>query len=322
MNTCQLQEEMARNKQFHPDHEPLRHHASLQLQHKKITGPFSFLNPTRASFQHANPSTVSPEDYHDQDVHNTGGTLWERDDDEKANQPSSNVEFKWTSRNNRKGRHAITVTPQSKEHPEANCLTPRSSLHWRRILHVLWLMLTHYPVWDVSWCVAYIFTLGSVVWVINGFFAFLPDIRPDLTFHNEVLVGGGVTAFIGATIFEIGSILLLLEAVNQNQEGCFGWALEQVFMEHQEHSDYPGKQEMWKAMPDENACTHHHANKHNFVGGPASRTSADPSDLEKGKDGSEKSWIWWPSWYEIMTHYAHGMHQLTNHNLLRSDVYI
>ena len=83
-------------------------------------------------------------------------------------------------------------------------------------------MMTQYPFWDVSWLVATIFTLGSVVWVINAFFSYLPLAQPSTSFKNEVLVGGGISAFVGATIFEIGSILLMLEAINENQTGCFG----------------------------------------------------------------------------------------------------
>jgi len=29
-------------------------------------------------------------------------------------------------------------------------------------------MFTQYPVWDISWLVAYIFVWGSIVWIINA----------------------------------------------------------------------------------------------------------------------------------------------------------
>lgn len=64
-------------------------------------------------------------------------------------------------------------------------------------------MLTYYPVWDISYDVAYIFTLGSVIWVINAFFVYLPLVQPSTEIRNEGLYGGGITAFIGATVFEI-----------------------------------------------------------------------------------------------------------------------
>ena len=83
-------------------------------------------------------------------------------------------------------------------------------------------MTKQYPYWDVSWLVATIFTLGSLIWVINAFFVYLPLTQPSTLFNNEILLGGGVSAFVGATIFEIGSVLLMIEALNENQAGCFG----------------------------------------------------------------------------------------------------
>ena len=93
-------------------------------------------------------------------------------------------------------------------------------------------MTMQYPYWDVSWLVATIFTLGSVVWVINAFFSYLPLAQPGTSFNNEVLVGGGISAFIGATIFEIGSVLLMIEAVNENRSGCFGMCTPKQTHDH------------------------------------------------------------------------------------------
>ena len=39
-------------------------------------------------------------------------------------------------------------------------------------------------------------------------------------------MNGGWTAWVGAMIFEVGSMLLLLEAVNEDRPGCFGWVLQ------------------------------------------------------------------------------------------------
>jgi hypothetical protein len=61
-----------------------------------------------------------------------------------------------------------------------------------------------------------------MIWVLNAMFVFLPFTNPGSAFSGEALYGGGITAFIGATVFEIGSILLMLEAVNENRVGCFG----------------------------------------------------------------------------------------------------
>lgn len=159
-------------------------------------------------------------------------------------------------------------------------------------------MVSKYPVWDISYDVATIFTFGSVIWVINAFFVWLPLVRPDTEFKNEELYGGGITAFIGATIFEIGSFLLMAEAVNENRTGCFGWALERAFSEDRETGS-----QVVRICPSKSTCTHHHSNKRNFVGkGNAGRSSPASTADEDGK-----SWIWFPSKTEIQTHYIHEL---------------
>lgn len=144
---------MARNKHFHPEREPLRHDASLNIIDHKLDGPFSFLNPTQARYQHQYTPKAAADSPGDGDGKNA------------RSQPASSVTFKWRSRDNRKGRHAIAVKPPEKADAGVVYAAPRPTTHWREILHVMWKMLVCYPVWDVSWWVAYIFTWGSVVWV-------------------------------------------------------------------------------------------------------------------------------------------------------------
>ena len=116
-------------------------------------------------------------------------------------------------------------------------------------------MFSTYPYWDVSYLVAIVFTLGSVVWCINAFFVWLPLQDPATEFNDEINSGGGITAFIGATVFEFGSILLMIEAVNENRADCFGWALEEALEE----------KGLMRLKPSED-CKHHHRNKGNLVG--------------------------------------------------------
>ncbi|KAF2828447.1 hypothetical protein CC86DRAFT_287588 [Ophiobolus disseminans] len=166
-------------------------------------------------------------------------------------------------------------------------------------MHNVWRMLTYYPVWDVSFDVAYVFTIGSVIWVINAFFVWLPLVRPDSEFENEELYGGGITAFIGATVFEIGSILLMAEAVNENRTGCFGWALDRALSEEREGEPALG------LRPSKSHCTHHHVNKRNLVGSGSetgSKTNAEPDT-----EGNRRSWVWWPSNEELRMHYLHSL---------------
>ena len=211
---------MPRNAAFHSQsHEPFRSQCSLELQHDHITGPFPFLNPTRATFRHIPHNRKSFNNIH----HSAGEESSERKDEQLA----PNIEFQWRSRDNRKGRHTLVVDPV----PDScvPVLAPRSTSRISEVARGILRMTRQYPYWDVSWLVATIFTLGSLIWVINAFFVYLPLAWPMTLFNNEILVGGGVSGFVGATVFEIGSILLMIEAANENQAGCFGMCtLEQA----------------------------------------------------------------------------------------------
>ncbi|KAJ4314490.1 hypothetical protein N0V94_006429 [Neodidymelliopsis sp. IMI 364377] len=158
-------------------------------------------------------------------------------------------------------------------------------------------MLTYYPIWDISFDVAYVFTIGSVIWVINAFFVWLPLVRPNTEFGNEELYGGGITAFIGATVFEFGSFLLMAEAVNENKSGCFGWALEQAFS----HECDDGEIGAGNLKPSKSHCTHHHLNKRNLIGKGNRHLSKEAPAPEA------RSWVWWPSTTDLKTHYIHDL---------------
>jgi hypothetical protein len=255
---------MKRSEAFQPTRQPLTSEPLLSLSQHRVTGPLPFLNPTRAHFHHdARPD----------------------------------IRYKWTSRNNRKGRHALIVHSTAAT-AALKQSTPRSTSSIRSVLHNVGRMLTYYPVWDVSFDVAYVFTLGSVIWVINAFFVWLPLVRPRSEFTNEELYGGGITAFIGATVFEVGSILLMAEAINENRSGCFGWALERSLSHDKEDGAVDVK-------PENASCTHHHSNRRNLVG-KGGHAGADNSTKNDAQPGT-RTWVWCPSAEALRTHYLHSL---------------
>ncbi|KAH7088209.1 hypothetical protein FB567DRAFT_333451 [Paraphoma chrysanthemicola] len=255
---------MKRSEAFSPARQPLTSEPALNIEHHRVTGPLPFLNPTRAHYHH----NARPD-----------------------------IRYKWTSRNNRKGRHAIIVDSKSTATTLGQS-TPRSTSNIRSVVRNAWRMLTYYPVWDVSFDVAYVFTIGSVIWVINAFFVWLPLVRPGSEFKNEELYGGGITAFIGATVFEFGSFLLMAEAVNENRTGCFGWALERSLSHDKENGPVTVK-------PEQGSCTHHHSNKRNLVG--KGGNNAEGTDAKSTTPTDTRSWVWWPSKEDLRTHYLHSL---------------
>jgi hypothetical protein len=64
-----------------------------------------------------------------------------------------------------------------------------------------------------------------VIWVVNGFASFLPYVNSHF---KKAPYSAGWTAFIGATVFEIGSLLGILEAWNRGDTGAFGWGVEEA----------------------------------------------------------------------------------------------
>ncbi|EXJ56866.1 hypothetical protein A1O7_07210 [Cladophialophora yegresii CBS 114405] len=288
-----------RNRHF-ATREPFESDDRLTLQ--RAEGPFGFLNPTRAHFNHsglATLKTTAPSDdiatslsHESVNGHRTPKAL------EESNVPAKDIGFLWRSRDNRKGRHPLLVRrPQAGE--EASFLTPRRTSHPREVLKTVIRTFTYYPVWDVSWLVAFIFTLGSIIWVINGFFAWLPVAAPSTEFDGEIYYGGGITAFIGAILFfEVGSILLIFEAVNANNTGCFGWAIEQLVDDERA----AGRQRL-RIVANSHHCHHHHQNRHNFVGKPSELTSeADDVNAD-----AKKQWHWFATWHDLWTHYFHEL---------------
>ena len=283
----------SRNKTF-KSREPFSENDDLQLQEDKTTGPFGFFNPTNAQYKHTalseKPVVIGDSPSEDGKTDQDGAV---------ANTPASDVSFMWRSRDNRKGRHTLVVTdPKPGEEPKF--LTPEPTRTWRHVLKTVVKMFTYFPFWNISWLVAFVFTCGSAVWVINGYFSWFPIAYPNLTFPNESKYGGGITAFIGAVIFfETGSFLLMFEAFNEHHDGCFGFAVEGLFERDEEKG---GQVEI---KPHLGRCSHHHRNKKNLVGKHDAKTHPDAVSANGPRRDSDYNWVWFPSKQALKTHYFH-----------------
>ncbi|KAK0635579.1 hypothetical protein B0T17DRAFT_48705 [Bombardia bombarda] len=283
----------------------LHHHFShYNFHHNAVhsTGPFACLNPTTRYSLLPSPSTSTG---------SLSSTPSPPPPDAASSPPPPTphhhhaaVYNVWRSRDNRKGRHSVLVHPSAILHKTASAIADRNGGGDQHggggITHPpptdtlagarrgIVKMATRYPLWDISYDVAVVFTLGSVVWVINGCFVWLPLAAPWTEFTGEVETGGGVTAFLGATIFEFGSVLLMLEAVNENRSDCFGWALEEAVRGRHLHST------------DENCCRHHHRLRHTLL---PSISSSSGSTGTNSTPREKRRWSWWPTTHELTSHY-------------------
>lgn len=165
-------------------------------------------------------------------------------------------------------------------------------------------MCTVFAWWDVSWWIGVLFTVGSAIFVASGVVYWLPVAHPSRIYpYNEEVIGG-IMSFIGATLFEVGGILLVVEAVNANQTGCFGWALEQAWEDSRDKlpGDDQGKGTQRTHgtgfRPDRRNCTHIH--NHERANYTSLKTKGHRAAVQPVPS---QDWKWWPTWSELQTHY-------------------
>ncbi|KAJ7718682.1 hypothetical protein DFH07DRAFT_872388 [Mycena maculata] len=128
-------------------------------------------------------------------------------------------DLNWTSRDHRKHRHLATDPKTGRPRRAEGTLQKLANM-------------SRIEYWNVSWWVSILFTVGSIVWVINGFIAFLPFVNPNVATDD---IGDGWTAWLGATIFEFGALAGLWEAWNRGDAADFGWGVRMLL--HGEPSD-------------------------------------------------------------------------------------
>lgn len=185
------------------------------------------------------------------------------------------------------GRHALLV---DRSHPA-------STATFGVVLRGIARMFVEFPYWDVSYLIAVAYTFGCLFFIASGLFYWLPEVDPSAKFHKEKTVAGGVTAFVGAMLFEVGAALLALEAYNENQTGCFGWALHRALAGDGETNGEVEKGRII-AKIDPDSCEHHHSR------GSRKQRPRQPRP--------ERKWRWYPTWNELKTHYIHEIGFVAN----------
>jgi hypothetical protein len=79
-------------------------------------------------------------------------------------------------------------------------------------------MWTLFPLQDISWIVAFSFTIGSTAFVVNGFFLLLPFIDPATDFATETPYATPASSVLGTLIFLIGGYAGFLEGLNLTRD--------------------------------------------------------------------------------------------------------
>ncbi|KAH8175782.1 Endo-polygalacturonase PG1 [Sarocladium implicatum] len=243
---------------------PFDHDDTVRLVPGTVTGPLPFLNPTRAQFKVVQGPRSTQ----------TGG---EEAHKSELDHVVPGAEVAWRSRDNRKGRHILTIDPAHHPHLKP---TSRPGSVLTRIAR----MFTTCPYWDISYWVAVLFTVGCLIFIACGLLAWFPLAYDSLADDTRLTDASGWTSLVGATLFQAGAVLLLFEAWNEERTGCFGWALRKAL----------GGGDL-EAEPDLNDCKHHHQQQRHG------------KTVVQDGDGNQTShvWQWYPSWNDLRTHYMH-----------------
>lgn len=114
---------------------------------ERTTGPVKALNPTKR-YLVADKKILNAES----DAGNAGK-------ESRPGEKSPGVAYVWRSRDNRKGRHALAISVDPHKHEVTKGPRPSNSYH--QTLRGILKMFVRYPVWDVSYDVAVVFTIGT-----------------------------------------------------------------------------------------------------------------------------------------------------------------
>ncbi|KAK3182412.1 hypothetical protein K4F52_006237 [Lecanicillium sp. MT-2017a] len=319
-----------RNETFGSDH-PFDDNSSLSLL--GATGSLKYFNATSAQYswsgwsdEHEHGPSTGYGSFDDQQPPHPDDEAREEEGNVPAKRKDDLISFYWRSRDNRKGRHALVLRrgEDGEELPHGT-LEPTNTLH--ATLRGIVALFTKFPYWDISWWVAIVFTVGSLLWIENGFIL-LPPLGGGSS--QSLKLASTWSAFAASAIFLVGSFLLLLEAVNANRSGCFGWAVERGIKgkqlsaeihpgecEHHYHSrdEHEKRQEDREASRNEDTSQNDGSRDEEAEGGQQGSGSWEQLESEeddggdnanKGSDHSHLySWLWWPSWHDLRTHFLY-----------------
>ncbi|KAK3701837.1 hypothetical protein LTR37_015259 [Vermiconidia calcicola] len=306
---------MARSEKFSKTWEPFREVDALDLNQDTVRGVSRSCNPTEASFDYIGSVelTYGSTEFsqHIQSIRREGATP------HNTHERLTGIEHSWTSRNNRKGRHALTI----EEGYADQYRTPPTSNSLRGILQGVFRMSTHFSFNNTSYLGGIVFTIGCTVLIANAILSFLPYHGwkpPDgITYVEAALT------LVSTGLFLIGSTLTYLEAVNVNRGGCFGWKLERITHSETDKSIVE-KGAGTNIAPDDAHCEHHHSQQTNLVGRPRG-SARDQSKLESieapnGSSADKPSWRFFPTPYDFRTHFLYEIGFVANAVFLSSSL--
>ncbi|WWC90228.1 uncharacterized protein L201_005161 [Kwoniella dendrophila CBS 6074] len=148
---------------------------------------------------------------------------------------------------------------------------------------------------DITFWLAIAFTFGSMVWVVNGYLVWFPELRPNL-YTPAFTRTASATAFIGGTVFEIGAYLGVVEVLDRGREINFGTALGKLL--NHRRNVHPKK-----TLALNEIKSHLEPNSTTTTNSSTSgiNTSSNIEDNEDHWLSDKKGFVWWgkPMWHDF-----------------------
>lgn len=195
----------------------------------------------------------------------------------------------------------------------------------------IYTMFFSFPYWDMAFWSGWSYSWGSILFVIDGAWAWTPQQWPSSEFSGEAKYGVGLLFFFGAILYQLGATMAYFEAIN---DGSFaGPAMKRHLESHDEDK---------KRLLDDKLHIffghmiphHHHHDKDNKEDLERQRT-VDPEAGWKTWDREEQpesiwpegkapaprrggvdvgqgepegfheylTWRWWPTWNALRTYH-------------------
>ncbi|KAI9712814.1 MAG: hypothetical protein M1820_001436 [Bogoriella megaspora] len=202
-------------------------------------------------------------------------------------------------------------------------------VHLKNAVYGSLIMFTTFPYWDMAFWSGWSYTWGSVLFVIDGAWAWTPLRWPNSEFEGESEYGVGLLFFFGALLYQLGATMAYFEAINdgsfagramkrhlegheEEQKRMLDHKLHMFFghmIPHHHHHDDDDELEKQRSVdPEAGWKTRDRAERPGSIypdgKAPAPRRGGvDEGAVEEGTFHEYLRWRWWPTWQALKTYH-------------------
>lgn len=223
--------------------------------------------------------------------------------------------------------------------PRGGTITMRLVFPLRDVGANLLRMFSVFPYWDMAFWSGWSYSIGSILFVIDGAWSWGPLLVSGGEFAGEETYGVPLCFLIGALFYEVGATMAYFEAIN---DGSFaGSALRRFLQGHEgeqkrlldekigeffghmvpghtkaDQGDTERQKEEEKVDPEAGWNTKDSRRRPGLVyqgvkRPPRRRGGVDYGEMEEGEQVEYVKWRWWPTWHRLRTHHIYEIGYLS-----------